>query len=85
MPPASPPPLYALLAPLACAMCGKQTPEAARIAWVDLALLAVPFALVALGAWVFAREMRRAASQAEAAAGAAAAPAASSPREDRPS
>lgn len=43
---------------LACPMCAKEAPGAARLLWVDLALTAVPFAAVAAGAWLFARILR---------------------------
>lgn len=44
---------------LACAMCGKQSETAARLFWIDLGLIAVPFALVGLAGWVFTREIRK--------------------------
>lgn len=44
---------------LACAQCGRQSAAAAKILWVDMILLAVPFALAGFGFWVFRRELGR--------------------------
>lgn len=52
---------------VACALCGKQVEAAARLVWVDLALLAVPFVAVAAGVWLFSRELRREAGRQESA------------------
>lgn len=43
----------------ACAMCARQVAAASRLAWIDLALLALPFSIVGLGAYVFRRAVRR--------------------------
>lgn len=44
---------------LACAQCGRQSAVAAKILWVELLLLAVPFVLAGFGWWVFRRELGR--------------------------
>ncbi len=52
--------MFSMTCPLtACAMCGKQVEAAARLVWVDLALLAVPFAAIGAGIWLFTRELNR--------------------------
>lgn len=43
----------------ACAMCAKQSEAAARLVYVDLALLATPYLVTALGLWVFWRQVRK--------------------------
>lgn len=42
-----------------CAMCARQSEAAARLVYVDLALLATPYLVTALGLWVFARHVRQ--------------------------
>jgi hypothetical protein len=41
-------------------MCARQVAAASRLAWIDLALLSLPFAVVGIGVLVFTRAMRRA-------------------------
>ena len=44
---------------LACALCGKQSETAARLFWVDLCLISVPFLLTGLACWVLVREGKK--------------------------
>ncbi len=53
--------MSSLLSLFACPYCGNQSDQAAPLNAVLMALLALPFVMLALGGWVIAWQLRRAA------------------------
>ena len=47
----------------ACPYCGNQSAQAAPLNGVLMALLALPFVMLALGGWVIAWQLRRSAGR----------------------